>query len=86
MSPNPSPKRARRQYVFASATTSVKAPGDKYPTTIHQGSVWHAGSPMVLANPDLFTDDPPVVHPVGWEPPVEQATAAPREVRDSGRG
>jgi hypothetical protein len=78
--------KPRKHYVFASATTSVKAPGDKYPTTIHQGSVWHAESPMVLANPGLFTDDPPVVHPIGWEPRVEQATAAPGEVRESRRG
>jgi hypothetical protein len=41
---------------------------------------------MVLANPGLFTDDPPVVHPIGWEPRVEQATAAPGEVRESRRG
>jgi hypothetical protein len=40
---------------------------------------------MVESHPDLFTDDPPVVLPRGWQPPVEQMTAAPGEVRDSGR-
>jgi hypothetical protein len=81
MSPRPKPQRPR--YVFATATTSVREPGSKYPTTVHQGSAWHAECLMVVSHPDLFSDEPPVVLPRGWEPPVEQATAAPGEVRDS---
>jgi hypothetical protein len=83
MAPRPKPTRPR--YVFARATTSVREPGSKYPTTIHQGTVWHPESPMVLAHPDLFSEEPPEVLPRGWSPPVEQATAAPGEVRDAGR-
>jgi len=69
------------KYVFASATTSVREPGSKYPTTIHQGTVWHADAPIVRAHPKLFTADPPEVLPRGWVPEVEQATAAPGEKR-----
>lgn len=79
------PKNARPRFVFARDTASVREPGSKYPTTVLQGSVWHADCPMVLSHPGLFSDDPPVVLPRGWEPPVEQATAAPGETRDSGR-
>jgi hypothetical protein len=71
----------QKRYVFARDTVSVREPGSKYPTTVHVGTVWHADSPMVQAHPDLFSQDPPVVHPRGWEPPVEQATAAPGERR-----
>lgn len=82
-------KSTPRSYVFALSTVSVREPGSKYPTTVHQGSAWHADCPMVLSHPALFSADPPVVHPRGWEPAadpiVEQATAAPGEKR-AGRG
>lgn len=81
----PRPKQSRARYVFATATVSVREPGSKYPTTVHQGTVWHADCPMVTSHPDLFSDEPPIVHPRGWEPPVEQATAAPGERRETGR-
>jgi hypothetical protein len=84
MSRRPNPTRTR--FVFATATVSVREPGSKYPTTVIQGSAWHADCPMVEGHPDLFTDEPPNVQPRGWSPPVEQATAAPGEVRDAGRG
>lgn len=83
---SPRPKSSRPRYVFARDTCAVREPGSKYPTTVHQGSVWHSECPMVVSHPDLFSDEPPVVLPRGWMPPVEQATAAPGEVRDTGRG
>lgn len=73
------------KYVFARATVSVREPGSKYPSTVHQGSVWHATCPMVLSHPDLFSEDPPEIHPRGFVPPVEQATAAPGERRNARR-
>ena len=79
------PRSTRPRYVFATATVAVREPGAQHPTTVHRGSVWHADSPIVTANPDLFSEEPPEVFPRGWQPPVEQATAAPGETRDSGR-
>lgn len=78
----PQPKRA---YVFARDTVSVREPGRKYPISVQQGTAWHADCPLVQAHPDLFSDDPPVVLPRGWEPPVEQMTAAPGEQRETSR-
>jgi hypothetical protein len=80
----PRGKTPHQNYVFARDTVSVREPGSKYPTSVHRGSVWHAECPMVKAHPDLFSVDPPEVHPRGWAP-VEQATAAPGEIRESGR-
>ncbi len=82
----PKPKSAAPRYVFAKYTASVREPGSKYPTTVHQGTVWHPECDMVRNNPDMFSTEPPEVNPRGWSPPVEQATAAPGEVRDSTRG
>jgi hypothetical protein len=77
----------QKHYKFARDTVSVREPGSKYPTTVRKGTAWHADCPMVAAHPDLFADEPPEVNPRGWSPPpVEQATAAPGEVRDSVRG
>jgi hypothetical protein len=73
--------------VFALDTFSVREVGSKYPTTIHKGTAWHADCPVVQQNSDSFSPTPPEVFPRGWQPaPVEQATAAPGEQRDSGRG
>jgi hypothetical protein len=70
---------------FARATTSLRDTGSKYPTPIQEGQAWHANHPLVLAHPDAFSDDPPVVFPRGWDPPVEQASAAPGEKRATRR-
>jgi hypothetical protein len=70
---------------FARATTSLRGRGSKYPTTVREGEAWHADHPLVVDHPDAFSDDPPVVHPRGWEPPVEQASAAPGEKRATRR-
>lgn len=78
-----------RRVKFARATTSLRLPGDKYPTTVREGSAWWADHPAVLANPELFADEPQIVLPRNWTPkeaPVEQATAAPGEKRGSRRG
>jgi hypothetical protein len=79
-------KTPQHEYVFALDTVSVREPGSKYPTIVQKGTAWHADCPMVTSHPDLFSPDPPEVHPRGWSPSVEQATAAPGEVRDTGRG
>lgn len=70
--------------VFVAATTHVRTPGSKYPTLLTAGEAWHATDPLVEANPWAFTDTPSVVRgaPVA---PVEQATAAPGEVRNTER-
>jgi hypothetical protein len=70
------------KYKFALATTSVRA----FQLQVRRGEAWHADHPLVVANPDLFGDDPPDVLPRRWEPEVEQATAAPGEKRTSRRG
>jgi hypothetical protein len=75
----------KHDYVFALDTVSVREPGSKYPTTVHKGSVWYGDCPMVLSHPKLFSPDPTEVLPRGWEPQVEQATAAPGEHRATGR-
>ncbi len=72
---------------FARDTTSLREPGSKYPTSVQKGTAWHADHPLVVANPSLFSDDPPEVLPRGWkpDPAVEQATAAPGEKRTTRR-
>jgi hypothetical protein len=77
---------AKTKYKIAQETTSLRT-GSKYPTAIHAGEAWHAEHPLVLANPGAFGDEPPVIHPRGWTPPpvVEQASAAPGELRTARR-
>jgi hypothetical protein len=57
---------------------------------VPKGSHWPADDPIVLANPDLFSDDPRwgmlySVEPDGYDAPVEQTTAAPGERRATRR-
>jgi hypothetical protein len=43
--------------VFATTTTTVSVgPGNH--TTVHEGEHWLASDPIVVAHPDLFTNDP----------------------------
>lgn len=49
--------------------------------------------PLAVERPDLFTDDAPAAHlsspspaPASGEPPVERATRAPGEKRQTRRG
>ena len=78
-----------KKYKFALDTVSIREAGSKYPTTVPRGSAWHAEHPLVVANPNVFGDEPPDVLPRGWkperEPVVEQATAGPGEKRAVGR-
>ena len=57
---------------------------------VRKGSHWHVDDPVVKAHPDLFSADPRYglaysVEPDGWDAPVEQATAAPGERRQTRR-
>lgn len=72
--------------VFAVDTCSLREPGSKYPSTVHKGEAWYADSPLVRSYPDMFSAKPTEVFPRNWEPPVEQATAAPGEKRNTRRG
>lgn len=70
---------------YARYTASLRVPGDKYPTSIHVNEPWYAEHPLVKAHPDAFADQPAEILPRGWEPPVEQASAAPGEKRATKR-
>lgn len=58
---------------------------------VHKGSHWPADDPLVTRYPDRFSPDPRwglqyTQEPRGWDdPPVEQATAAPGEKRQTRR-
>jgi hypothetical protein len=71
---------------FARADQSLRTRGSKYPTTVHVGEAWYADHPLVVDHPDSFSDEPPLIHPRNWTPPVEQASAAPGEKRANRRG
>jgi hypothetical protein len=82
------------QVVYATATQHVGA------GLVRKGTHWPADDPIVKAHPDLFSSDPRYgllysVEPDGWDepvgqtaqdPPVEQATKAPGEKRQTRRG
>jgi hypothetical protein len=75
--------------VFASATKRVELPGGGF-GVIQKGSHWPADDPIVLAHPEVFSDDPRwgmnySVEPPGYDAPVEQTTAAPGERRTTRR-
>jgi hypothetical protein len=75
------------RWVFAIGDTSLRTPGSKYPTIVPRGHALSADDPLVRAHPSAFSDTPVLVWPRGFAPPaVEQATAAPGETRDTGRG
>ena len=73
--------------VYAKQSVSVMMP-EGYSVMVPLGTHWSADDPVVLANPDLFSDDPR--HGVYGQPPAEpdaeQATAAPGERRNTRRG
>jgi hypothetical protein len=77
--------------VYATGTTVVMTPdGGRH--TVYGGTHWPVDDPVVRAMPGLFSDDPRVgvsfsVPPAELsDPPVEQATAAPGEKRETRRG
>jgi hypothetical protein len=72
-------------YVYAHCD-NVSTRVNGLPITIRRGECRYADDPVVLAHPDLFTDQPLLVTRFpGWEPDVEQATAAPGEKRSTRR-
>jgi hypothetical protein len=72
----------------------VRAPVEGSVRQFPPGSHWPADDPYVQAHPGQFSEDPRYhlafteVRPgyLGDEPPVEQATAAPGERRNTRRG
>ena len=81
---------AKTHVKFALDTVSVRERGSKYPTQVQKGTAWHAEYPLVVDHPELFADTPTDVLPRGWkpekaEPVVEQASAAPGELRTARR-
>lgn len=62
-------------YVFAKRTASVLLNGRKY--TVKGDSAWHAGSVLVKARPDLFSDQPRLVY--GDKPPEFEPQRVTRE-------
>lgn len=67
--------------VYAVQTVSINTNAG-YPMMIVQGTHWPASDPIVKQHPDLFSDDPRYGLVFSTEPViVEQATAAPGEVR-----
>lgn len=75
--------------VFATATTHVTT-REGARLIVHKGQHWPADDPIVLAQPSLFSPDARYgmaysVEPVGYDAPVEQATAAPGERRNRTR-
>jgi hypothetical protein len=76
--------------VFATTTATVTHPDGGTGFVVRKGSHWPAGDPVVAAHPDMFSDDPRYGmnysrEPAGWDAPVEQATAAPGERRQTRR-
>jgi hypothetical protein len=82
----PRRKTPQHTYVFVQYDVSIREAGSKYPTLLESNTAVPADHPIVAAHPDAFGPDPVKVWPRGWSPSVEQATAAPGEVRDNGRG
>lgn len=83
-----SSKSTSGDYVFARATASLSQPGTVFKFSIIEGRQYWASHPAVLAHPSSFSDRPLVILPVDWvapDAPVEQATAAPGEVRNTDR-
>lgn len=72
------------RYVFARVNTLIVNTAGRH--RLYVGDAWHADHPVVQIHPEMFSDDPPEIHPRNWEPPVEQASAAPGEKRSSRRG
>ena len=77
--------------VYATTTSLVTDPSTGVRGKVQKGTHWPADDPVVKANPDLFSEDPRwgmnySVEPDGYDAPVEQATAAPGERRQTRRG
>jgi hypothetical protein len=71
--------------VYATTQKRIELPDGGF-AVIPKGSHWPADDPIVQAHPDAFSDDPRwgmlySTEPAGYNAPVEQATAAPGELR-----
>lgn len=77
------PRKKKQEYVFATVNTLVVGTFGR--SRLRVGDCWYADHPVVRKHPDMFSEEPPEVHPRGWSPPVEQATAAPGETRQTSR-
>lgn len=76
--------------VYATATARVGTP-DGGQAMVVKGQHWPAADPVVTSNPSLFSTDARwgmtfSSQPDGFDAPVEQATAAPGERRNTRRG
>jgi hypothetical protein len=72
--------------VYAVDTRRVELDGGGF-GVIQKGSHWPADDPIVVQHPDVFSTDPRwgmnySVEPVGYDAPIEQATAGPGERRN----
>lgn len=64
--------------------SAADSEGVTYP--LRENEPWDANDPLVLAHPDLFSDEPTRVMRTVHAPVVEQATRAPGEQRNIRRG
>lgn len=73
-------------YKFAGSTCSVFI-GDGRRAFLRRGQAWSTDAEVVKLHPELFQDDPLEIHGVDFddEAPVEQATQAPGEKRNTRR-
>lgn len=76
--------------VYATETVRITTESGA-PVLVQKGSHWPADDPIVRDNPQLFSEDPRwgMVYtrpPEGYDAPIEQATAAPGEKRNTRRG
>lgn len=75
--------------VYAMANAWVDLPTGTR-ARIAKGTHWPADDPIVVSRPDLFSTDPRwgmlySREPAGYDAPIEQATAAPGERRNTRR-
>jgi len=77
------------EVVYAVTTARVGTPDGTF-GVVQKGSHWPADDPVVRDHPEMFSTDARYgLHfsrePVGWDAPVEQATAGPGEQRATRR-
>jgi hypothetical protein len=67
---------SKPRYVFARTSTLIVDMAGRH--RLRMGEAWHADHPVVRVHADLFSDDPLLINPHGWEPPVEEAAQEPK--------
>jgi hypothetical protein len=68
------------QYVYPNCICVVRHEGHRI--RLRPDQRWNASDPFVKTRPELFSSEgAATAHSAGYEPPVEQATAAPGERR-----